>query len=233
MATMTKFKFDTSFDAPEQLDDSEVEDTTPPPPTYSEADLAQAHSEGLATGLARGLAKTSTSLEAQQATALDTIAATLAELMPTYRDALENSRIEVLTIARAVIAKTLPKIAEENALALIETAIASVLPKLMDEPRAVIRISDTLLDQLQEAVDGIKRKSGYSGDIILLVEDGLGPADCTVEWADGGAEFHQNQIWQEINEAVDRFISGSKQAAASHQDVLTDQTSQPEEAQHG
>jgi flagellar assembly protein FliH len=233
MAITTKFRFDTCFDPPPDRDIPVVEDSTPAAPIYSEADVAQAHADGLATGLATGRAEASADLEAQQSAALDTIAATLAELTPSYYELLENSRIEVLTIARAIIAKTLPRIASENALALIESAIATVLPKLMDEPRAVIRISDTLLDQLQEAIAGIKHKSGYSGDIILLVEDDLGPADCTVEWADGGAEFHQDRIWQEIDEAMDRFISGSKQAVASHQDVQTDQTSQPEEEPHG
>ncbi len=232
MTTVTKFRFETSFDAPAPLDESELEDSVPPPPVFSEAEMAQARADGAAEGFADGFAKASTGIEAQCGVAMEKISSLFEALAPDHRDALERSRVEVLTIARAVIAKTLPDMASENALALVETAIASVLPKLMDEPRAVIRTSDILLDRLQEIVDGLKRKSGYSGDIILLAEDGLGPADCTVEWADGGAEYHQDRIWQEINEAMDRFISGSRQAAALHHDVQND-TSQPEEKPHG
>ena len=174
MTTLTKFSFDTSFDSPAPLEESEIEAGTPPPPVFSEADMARARAEGVAEGRALGLTETTAALEARQTAALEKLVSGLAEIAPAYGAALEESRREVLSIARAVIAKTVPEIARENAFALIETAIVSIMPKLMDEPRAVIRVGDNLMDPLQGVIDEIKRKAGYSGDIILLSRECFG-----------------------------------------------------------
>jgi len=237
MTTLTKFSFDTSFDSPTPLDESEIEATLPPPPVFTEADMARARAEGVAEGQALGLTQTTATLEAQQAAALEKLTACLAEIAPAYGTALDTARQEALSIVRAVIAKTVPEIARENAFALIETAIISIMPKLIDEPRAVIRVGDNLLDPLQDVIDEIKRKAGYSGDIILLSEAAFGPADCTVEWADGGAEYNQDEIWRDVNDAMDRYFAES--APPVVQDLVqgpenhTEQTPKLEETPHG
>ena len=237
MTTLTRFSFDTSFDSPTPLDESKIETSTPPPPVFSEADMARARAEGVAEGRAIGQTETMAVLEVQQAAAMEKLASSLAEIAPAYGSALDASRQEVLSIARAVITKTIPDIARENAFALVETAIISIMPKLMDEPRAVIRVGDDLMDSLQGVIDEIKRKAGYSGDIILLSEAAFGPADCTVEWADGGAEYHQDEIWRDINDAMDRYFAES--APTVVQDMVqghenhTEQTPQLEETPHG
>lgn len=211
---MAKFQFDTSFDLPGP-DEREQDDAVPPAPVFDENDIARARAEGAEEGHRAGLAEAAAGMEAQQAAALDAIAAALAEQAPAWRTRLETAHHEALTVARAVIAKTIPEAARENALALIESAIAVVLPKLMDEPRAVIRVSDSLLDDLQAITDRIKKQVGYSGDLILLAESDFGPADCTVEWADGGAEYHQEQIWNDIEEAMNRYFAGADETPSA------------------
>tara|TARA_R110000787_G_scaffold8843_16_gene30353 strand:- start:490 stop:1203 length:714 start_codon:yes stop_codon:yes gene_type:complete len=237
MTTLTKFSFDTSFDSPAPSEESEMETSAPPPPVFSEADMARSRAEGVAEGRALGLTETTAALEAQQAAALEKLVCGFAEIAPAHGAALEESRREVLSIARAVIAKTVPEIARENAFALVETAIVSIMPKLMDEPRAVIRVGDNLMDALQGVIDEIKRKAGYSGDIILLSEAAFGPADCTVEWADGGAEYHQDDIWRDVNDAIDRYFAESTppivEDAPQQPENHTEQTPQLEETPHG
>lgn len=236
MTTLAKFKFETSFDAPKP-DEADAETAPPPPPAFCGEDVARAREEGEAAGRQAGLAEAAAGIEAQQSAALEAIAAALSEQAPLWRARLEDAHRETLTIARAVLAKTVPDIARDNAMALIETAITSVLPKLMDEPRAVIRVSGTLLDALQTQLDGIKRKVGYSGDLILLSEPDFGPADCTIEWADGGAEYHQDAIWKDIQEAMDRFFAAAVETAPAEAvpEEMTKATTQPEpeETPHG
>ena len=49
---------------------------------------------------------------------------------------------------------------------------------------------------LEASAEALER--GFAGKLILIAEDNLGPSDCRVEWADGGAERLYERLFAQI-----------------------------------
>lgn len=210
MATMTKFGFDTQFDHEPPLVETVSEPEAPPVPLLTEQDLADARAEGFAAGREAGLADATAAAGARLAEALSAIAAQVGVLGPGFQDALAACRVDAIGIANAIARKTVAAAERHGALAAIEETITSFLPRLLDEPRIVVRVNDALLDALQERIQPLAESCGYGGGIILLAEPGLAAPDCRIEWADGGAEKESGALWREIDSAIENYLAALK-----------------------
>lgn len=193
MAQVQKFLFDTSFD------DSAGRNRR----TDQRPDQSSAFEDGRRQGLAEAAAGT----EQAVAEALGAIAQGIGELL-TAREAIRETMLaEAARLALAVTRKALPELARRNALVEVEGLIGETLGCLAGEPRVVIRIPDPLLDPLRANIDPIAERSGFEGDVVLVADPTLGPSDCRVEWADGGAERHSGRLWDAIDEAANRLVN--------------------------
>jgi flagellar assembly protein FliH len=203
MTTLTKFEFETDFDAeplePEPGAECEVE---PPPPTFSEAELFAASEEGFARGREAGATDARTSIENAIAQSTAAIADQLGTMGERYQEAWTRCRDEALALSAAMTRKAVPEIVQDRALDCIEKMITETLPRLIEEPRVVIRVPDAILDPLQERIREIARAAGFAGQVILLAEAGLAGPDCRIEWADGGAEFESKRLWRDIDAVI-------------------------------
>jgi len=229
MATMTKFGFDTRF----EIEPPPVEAAEPveaPAPLLTEQDLAAARDEGFAAGRDQGLADATAAAERELAAALSAIAAQVGALGPGFQDTLAACRIDAVGIASAIARKTVAAAERHTALANIEQMIASFLPRLLDEPRIVIRVEDALLDALRDRIQPLAESCGYGGGIVLLAEPGLAAPDCRIEWADGGAEKESGALWREIDGAIENYLAALKgnDDAAPHS-VARDQENDTDE----
>ena len=206
MAAVKKFGFDQVFDAPrESAPRKEKKETPPPEPTFSEADLAVAGERGFSEGREAGRAEALASIENAAAAALAQINQALAALGPVVGDTAERCRQDAIGIARAVTRKLIEPSARSSALTTVEGVIAEVLPRIIDEPRVVIRVSDELLDPLQQRLSAITANCGFPGSLILLAEGDLPRPDCRIEWADGGADYDSERLWKEIDGIIERY----------------------------
>ena len=209
MATIRKFQFDLDFDAvacAAATPPHEVEETAPP--TFTEQDLAEAKARALAQGREAGLAEAAKSCERQAAAALAAIAKTLEQTASAHRQAIEARHDAALTLAVAVARKLVPALLRDNAATAVESAVADILPRVIDEPRLVIRVDGGMIDSLKEPLDALAARTGFAGKIILLGDERIRAADCRIEWADGGAEHDFDRLAREIEATVDRFLHG-------------------------
>ncbi len=210
MATMTKFGFDTQFDIEPPPVEAAPEPAPPPVPLLTEHDLSTAREEGFTAGREAGLADAQAAAQEQLAEALSAIAAQIGALAPGFQDTLAACRADAIRIAAAIARKTVAATERHGALASIEQMIASFLPRLLDEPRIVVRVNDALLDTLQERIQPLVESCGYTGGIILLAEPGLALPDCRIEWADGGAEKESGALWRQIDGAIENYLETLK-----------------------
>jgi len=67
-----------------------------------------------------------------------------------------------------------------------------------DEQRIAVMLPPQHLETLKERIDRIALERGFAGKLILIADDGLGPSDCRVEWADGGAERLYERLFAQI-----------------------------------
>lgn len=232
MAGIRKFQFDVDFDAPPAAAPSaDVAPPPPPPPSYGETELAAAKAEAFAAGRDAGRAEAARETERRSAAALGAIGAALESVAPMCRQAFDESRNAALSLAAAVATKLVPALLRGNAVAAVQAAVADILPRVIDEPRLVIRVEDSLVDPLREPIDALAARSGFAGRLILLGDARVEGADCRIEWADGGAEHDIARLTREIEATVDRFLRGVGDGSPAADDDTLNHDMQ--EAAHG
>ena len=210
MASAMKFLFDNSFDAAEHPAGPAP---VAAPKSYSEEDLVAARDEGFAQGEAAARAAAMVSIE--QASA-KTLAAIGVQLNNASQD-IERIRAQILKeslkLVSAAIGKIVPTMARHNALAEIERLIRDCLQAIYDEPRVVVRAHDRVIAALQDRVNSLASSSGFHGKIMLFPDEQLNETDCRVEWADGGAERNLDDMWSQIDNALQRMMDGDAASA--------------------
>ena len=208
MARPQKFLFDTSFDPPEA---PKVE-PLPPEPTFSQADIDAARAEGMAAGRAAAQAEYAKSDAQRMADALNAIAANLATIRPIVDDGLAANARASIEVAVTLARKLAGAAAAQEIAAPVSELIAECLPRLMDEPRIVVRVAESALDGLRGHVTQAAERAGYHGKVVLIGDPQLTPPACRIEWADGGAECDPARLAAEADAAVSRFLAGLSRA---------------------
>ncbi|MFO0997598.1 MAG: FliH/SctL family protein [Alphaproteobacteria bacterium] len=195
MTANAKFLFDVNF---EERGPGERRE-----PRFSEAELAAAEERGRD----RGAAEARTEAEHKTAQALTMIAAQIRSLAEAQRESAAKAERTAIEIAAAIMRKVMPSYAEHHGLAEIESTVKACLARVPDEPRVVVRAPESLLDHLQSRMAEIAASAGFPGGIALLADQRLGPADCRVEWADGGADRDTARLWADIDAALARALT--------------------------
>ncbi len=235
MSMSEKFLFDTSFE-PEDMDRSVMPGQKPAKPKFREEDLERARTEGLAAGKESGRQEAMQSIEQQISQALSTISEKLTGLSLAQVQASERQIRGAIDAALTVMRKMFPRLAGRHGLAEIESVVCDCLERLRTEPRIVIRIADSLLDQVEQRVSQLAARAGFEGKIVFLSQEGLHPGDIRVEWADGGAERDSDRVWHEIDQINTRTLAPTQPAADAAEPApvpgATDETA-PEPAPSG
>lgn len=200
-----KFMFDNAFDMNEDIDGPHK------PPVFSEADVAAAREEAYAAGQRAGRAEVIQGLEQACELSLKTIAGNMEKLLSRHTEFCQEVTGKALTATAAVCRKVLPIMSQRHALQEIEGFIVECLGMVIEEPRVVVRVPDKLLEKMCERIDALASGHGFAGKVVLLGDDAMGPEDCTVLWANGGAEKNGARLWDEMNEAIDRRLKDSGQ----------------------
>jgi flagellar assembly protein FliH len=212
MSMSDKFLFDTSFE-PEDLDGSVMPGQKPAKPKFGEADLEKARTEGFAAGKESGRQEAMQSIEQQISQTLSAISEQLTGLSQAQVQASERQTRGAVEAALTVVRKMFPRLAGRHGLTEIESVVCDCLERLRTEPRIVIRVADSLLDQVEQRVSQLAAGAGFDGKIVFLSQEGLQPGDIRVEWADGGAERDSDRLWHEIDQIITRTIGPMQPAA--------------------
>ncbi len=201
-----KFLFDNEFrveePAPDEAPATADEEQSPPEPTYSEAELAQARADGLTEGHAAGLAEGRTETERLAAQTIGRVSERLSEIADTVRTHRDSVTHDATAVASAIIGKVAPELIRRGTLDSIAAAISGCLAELAEEPRIVVRVCDDVLDAVQARIAPMVDASGFSGDVVVIAEPALEASDCTVEWADGGIRHDPSRVWRDIEEIL-------------------------------
>jgi len=197
MTAARKFLFERSFDERTQR--------TAESRRFDAGELAQAHADGVAEGRAAGEAAARDAHALAIGTAVSTIADAVGALAAHRESAYARHAGEAADLALAICRKLLPALARTHALGEIESLVRDCLADLEGEPRVVVRVPDALLDPLQDRIESLGE--GFDGRIVLLGDDALAPSDCSVMWADGGAERDLGRLWREVDRAVARVLA--------------------------
>ena len=206
MKPSRKYLFDNAFDLDEPDNDAAQ---APPEPTFTPAELEAAKQSAHADGMAAGLDQALRGLERQTAQALEETGRQLASLHERQTKSNEAVQRNALEVAVSVVRKLLQGIEARDGMSEVERVVVDSLQQVLDQPRVVIRVHDALMQALQGRLKDVSDSVGFPGQLVLIADDRLGPGDCRVEWADGGAERIGERIWSEIDAVIDRAFAVS------------------------
>jgi flagellar assembly protein FliH len=222
MSLAEKFLFDISFDAPSGGEVRQRGPVTPAEAPITRADLKAAAAQARAEGHAAGLAEATAQREQRVAEALAIIGQQLAALFAARDEARRDSERTTVELTRTITGKLFPALVRQGALTEIESVVAQCVREAIAEPRLVLRVADTVFEAAQARMAPLATGLGFPGKLIILVDDQLGPSDCRVEWADGGAERDTARSWREIEAALERAVN-----ALGHSDNTAQHTASP------
>jgi flagellar assembly protein FliH len=210
MAVTGKFLFNTSFDAP-----SSTPEARPAAPRFTEADLEQAREEAFAAGRSAGRAEARAEREELAARTLPAVAQALQGFGPMCERIERQTLNWALQAALAMVRKLYPSLERMQGLIEIEQMAIDALRDLDEEPRVVLRLPDSLIDEIKPKVTELCRQAGFGGRLLLIADETLGPGDCRLEWADGGIERQVARTWAEIEQRVARGLAAAPAASDS------------------
>lgn len=198
---MQKFLFNTDLD-PSLKDEPEK-------PSFSEEEIEAAKQAARMEGHSQGFTEASEGLNRQVTLLLDGLNNQILSLGQNLQQLEAQKNKDAAQLALAITQKLLPDYCSRHGTKEIEALIEDCLNHSGEEPRLVVRLSETMMEQLKLSIDQMALRNGYEGRIILIADANLTDLDCLVEWADGGAERNIAKLWQEITLKIDRIIPGS------------------------
>ena len=234
MAGNQKFLFDTSFDAgPEE---QAAAPKKPPEPTYRAADLAKADEDGFARGHAEGAKEVLGGIEQAARLALEDVGKQLRALFDAVEAESAGHEAAALDLALRVVGKLMPEMERRHGSAEIEAILRDCLECRRGEPRLVIRTSDAVHELVRGCTEELSQELGFEGRLVFLTDEGLGPSDVRVEWADGGVERSVKAVRADVEEILASAFEGAPgQSAASAGSSVTDREAllEPDHPQGG
>ena len=205
MTAVRKFLFERSFDdvMPEVVEEQEPEEEEPEEvvPTFSEEEVNAAREEGFAA----------------EATERD-ILAVMGQLGEKFSDlfkAKETADAAILdsaiSVAVGIARKIFPALNDKNALGEVERMVVKTMEHLLDEPFVTLYLNSDLLAPFEERIEALKTQAGFKGEVKVTAAEDVAPGDCRIEWSGGGAKRDSAELWQKIDEIVERNLSGETQ----------------------
>ncbi len=226
MAVIRKFMFDQEFgepgDAPQRPKRAAAAPapapeppTEPPAPTFSEDEINAARDQAYEAGRAAGLREAEASRARLLANAEQALSTQLQELMRRHAEEAEARHRDAVRVAMAVVARIVPGLAARNGLSEVEALFAECMDTLTDEPRVTVRVHDAIAEEASARLGEIAAQAGFEGRLQVIGDPAVGPGDCRIEWAEGGAERNMARLWQEIEAILDRALGPGSLDVAS------------------
>lgn len=123
--------------------------------------------------------------------------------------AAETSRL-AMSVARKVAREALTQFPDLD----VAAAVREALRNIASEPKASVRLNPSVAARLEQAMGQMAEGAGFKGEIKIIPDEFYQAADCKIEWDKGESERKTGNIWQSIEEIINRINvnPGSKQA---------------------
>lgn len=204
------YLFDVSFDA-DQIARAEAEakakEEEPPEPTFSLLQVDEARKQGYEEGVLAGREEASNGIENGIGQTLDRIAQQLPAIAQTQSTVNEQMMANAAQIAVTVMRKMMPTLLDRHGAAEIEALLSDCVMNLIDEPKIRIRVAADHAAMVEERLESLVAASGFDGRFLIEPDESLQPTDCSIDWPGGGIEKRTDEIWAQIDAALDRFLA--------------------------
>jgi flagellar assembly protein FliH len=187
-------------------------------PALSLADHARKLAEAEAAAHRRGYADAQADATAESdrriASALERIAAGIAEAGKTLTAVETRLECEAVEVAVAVARKLAPALIAREPFAEIAALASDCFRQLVTAPHIVVRVPDAVYAPAREQLESIVRARGFEGRLVVLAAPEMTTGDCRIEWADGGINRDSAAADAAIDAAVAAYLTARRGSAA-------------------
>lgn|GEM_PF-994353 len=219
------YLFDVSFDA-DQIARAEAEakakEEEPPEPTFTLLQVDEARKQGHDEGVLAGREEASNGIENSIAQALERIAQQLPTIIQTQSAANEQMMANAAEIAVTVMRKMMPTLLERHGKTEIDALLSDCVSNLIDEPKIRIRVAADHAAMIEERLESLVSASGFDGRFLVEQDETMQPTDCSIDWPGGGTEKRTDEIWAQIDTALERFLAHYGQDATGPRPTADD-----------
>ena len=204
MAQPAKFDFGNVFDG--LVEDPEAYERNKEP-TWTAEELEREKAVAYANGTDAGRTEALAGIEQRVAQTLEQVISGVGQITNRL-DAFEaglSAEAKALSVAvgRAIASELL---AQSHA-SEIEAIVSEALGFLTHQPHVVVRIHEDLLEPFKNRLEALAESRGFMGKLIILGEPDIEPADCRIEWAEGGITRDTKALSARLDEIVQRHLA--------------------------
>jgi flagellar assembly protein FliH len=208
MAAPAKFMFDHDFGAPKAAN-------TIPIAEYQTA-LGEAETRGYRNGFAAAEQEGAAASARMLAQALDRVGTGLEHLTRGLTGVEARLEAEAVEVAVAVAKKLSSELVARESFVEIAALVTECFRHLTETPHVVVRVNDALYETACKDLDGIAKRVGFEGRLVILADPDIARGDCRIEWADGGVSRDAALATATINETVGRFVTARRKIADTY-----------------
>lgn len=195
----------------------------PPPPrkrAYTDAQIEDIREEAFNDGITAGEKSALTRIEMRCAETLTHISTQIPDLYTDVSEKIILLQKQSADLALLISKVLAPALIAREPLVEIEQLFAACVSHLRAEPRIVIRMEEGLVESLKDKLENVARQAGYPGRIVLLGEPDSLPAQCQIEWADGGVTHRSPEQLAIIEKMISHYVTGAN-TDAGHEDAIS------------
>lgn len=185
---------------------------------YSDAQIQEIQNTAYSDGVRMGEQAALAGIAKRTEETLDQLFSQFSLTLSSVEEQIKLLRRQSAGLALVIAKKMVPALIASNPTAEIESLFMSCVANLNAEPRIVIRVEEELLDQLKEKIETMTRMAGYPGRVVLIGEPQSIPAQCQIEWPDGGVTLRSTEQLDRIDLMIAEYVAGGSEAGgfASH-----------------
>lgn len=167
-------------------------------PQFTQMELDAAMSAAGQRGFEEGMAGAMQSVEANIARLMESAMAQIHDLNLAEAARTADSQALAIDVAMGLVRKIMPELANQASLEGIGGIVKQVMMDRFEEPRLIIRVHDSVLDNLSARLESLAAQSGFRGQYALMADHALAPTDCRIEWSNGGVERSAARLWENM-----------------------------------
>lgn len=195
--------------------EAEVVEEAPPPPTYSEEDLARAREEGMQAGRDAATRDLASAMEQRLVNTLETISSQMETLFATYDADKEQHSRDAVAVATVIVRKLFPALNMETAMAEIEHMIHEAMQRTAANSTLIVRVPQEMLEEVEAKAKDMSALRGREGTLSIIADKNMTSGDVAVEWEGGGMTRDTGSIWQEIDNIIERNLGENEHLEAA------------------
>ena len=182
---------------------------------YTDAQISEIQNASFSEGLTAGEEASLSRVEQRIAGILDQMKDQYANLLTEADERIALNLRQSAELALAISHALIPELIARQPTAEIESLFKECIAHLKAEPRIVIRIEESLVDHLRKHIDYIAHQAGYPGKVILIADPEALPAQCQIEWSDGGVMHRSREQQSLIERKILDYVSSRYDSASA------------------